>query len=71
MSTPEAVLPKTSEQIAALERQLNILKAERAAHIMIMHRAGKSLAQIGKVAGLTRQRVLQIIQRYEGPNAAG
>ncbi len=71
MSTPEAVLPKTSEQIAALERQLNILKAERSAQSMIMHRAGKSLAQIGKVAGLTRQRVLQIIQRYEEPNAAG
>ncbi len=59
-----------SSQITALDLQLTRLKAERARHILTLRRAGASLGAISDVSGLTRQRVLQICQKYEGGNAA-
>lgn len=67
---PENYVSKLSVQIMALERQLNILKSERAARILSMRRSGATLGDIAAVAGITRQRVLQVVQRYEGKNAA-
>ena len=63
-------IAQLSSQITALDRQLKILKAERASQILRLRRAGASLGAIAKTAGLTRQRVLQIVQSYEATNAA-
>ena len=63
-------IAQLSSQITALDRQLRILKIERASQILRLRRAGASLAAIAKTAGLTRQRVLQIVQSYEATNAA-
>jgi hypothetical protein len=68
--TSETLVAQLSSQISALDRQLKILKAERAAQILGLRRAGASLGTISKASGLTRQRVLQIVQNYEATNAA-
>ena len=57
-------IAQLSSQITALDRQLKILKAERASQILRLRRAGASLGAIAKTAGLTRQRVLQIVRKY-------
>jgi hypothetical protein len=67
---PDNDIAQLSSQITALERQIKILKAERASQILHLRRAGASLGAIGKASGLTRQRVLQIVQSYEATNAA-
>lgn len=63
-------LAQINFQIASLERQLDALRAERTAHILDLHDAGATLGAIGNATGLTRQRVLQIIQRYGVANGA-
>jgi DNA invertase Pin-like site-specific DNA recombinase len=70
MTQPDNSVARITQQIAALERQLRIMKAERAAHILNLRKAGQSLATIANAAGLTRQRILQISQKYEAKNAA-
>ena len=67
---PEDYVSKLSAQIVALERQVKVLKSERAARILGMRRSGATLGDIAAVAGLSRQRVLQVVQRYEGKHAA-
>jgi hypothetical protein len=69
MIASEGYVAQISDQIITIERQLSILKAERAAHILGLHRSGLPLATIGKAARLTRQRVLQIVQRYGDAHA--
>lgn len=70
MNDAEGYLANISEQIAEMERRLKILKAERAAHILGLRRSGVSMTNIARAADLTRQRVLQLVQKYEGKNAA-
>ena len=59
-----------SSQINTLERQLAVLRAERAAYILEMRKSGASLDTIGKVSSLSRQGVLCIIRKYEVKDAA-
>jgi DNA-directed RNA polymerase specialized sigma24 family protein len=54
---------KTAEQIARLEPRLSDARRELHAAILEAHAEGHSTSVIAKVAGLSRQRVDQIIRR--------
>jgi len=54
-----------SQQIDVAARRLDLLLAERAARMIELKRKGYTLQEIGDLFALTRQRVMQILQRYE------
>ena len=53
-------LAQITVEIAALERRTATLKRDRESRIADMRGAGQTLAQIAKIANLSRQRVFQI-----------
>ena len=54
-----------TQQIDVAQRRLDLLLAERSARMLELKRKGLTLHQIGELFSLTRQRVMQILQRYE------
>jgi DNA-binding CsgD family transcriptional regulator len=53
-------LAQITVEIVALERRTAALKRDRESRIADMRGAGQTLAQIAKIANLSRQRVFQI-----------
>jgi len=53
-------LAQITVEIVALERRTAALKRHRESRIADMRDAGQTLAQIAKIANLSRQRVFQI-----------
>ncbi len=56
--------------IAELEARVNELRKEKAEEIIRMRKDGMTLEEIGKLYGVTRQRIHRIIKQYEKKEAA-
>ncbi len=63
MSDPLERLASAAAKIARLEPQLDQARSDRLEAIREAHAQGTSLVLIAKVAGLSRQRVDQILRR--------
>ena len=58
-------LAQITVEIVALERRTAALKRDRESRIADMRGAGQTLAQIAKIANLSRQRIFQICKELK------